>query len=983
MIDHTYPTELFQDPERSGRNLLTLQEEFLRSGSRFPIDQFDGALREQLLTSPDPGMALTNLIRFSEAVVSKASLFNDLVQYPVSLDVLIKIFGFSQYFADILVREAGLFRWLTTSDALMTSVSRPYLDAEVGRLRAMFDKPERRLEALKRVHRREMLRIGVQDLLGNADLVSVTAQLSNLADVIVGAVCEVCVQQLGEKFGNGPGVPFAVIGLGKLGGEELNYSSDIDVMFVYASEGEFRALRGPEISHHEYFVRLSEKIVQQLSQPTAGGHLYRVDARLRPESGAGPLARSVRGYLTYYESRGELWERQMLIKARAIAGDLRFGESFLHELVPFVYPRTLMVHPSGYIARIKGRIEAAVGDEANVKLMPGGIRDIEFIVQAMQLLHGGKRKTLRERNTLRALQLLAGEGLLGADDEVVLRDAYIFHRTLEHRLQTLFNTQTHVIPQDDAARTSLAKRMGIGRGMDLLARSAAHRANVRAIFDKVMATPGESGGALQSTTEGITAVLDGGLPEAALYTVLSKYGFKDTRLAARHVKSLATGSALTDRHEHDSRTRDALRLVAPRLFADIARSRIPEMTLANIALIAAAQKFPDQFYQQLQQDGFRRFLLQVCAASPRFARGLADNPLLLESFASNVAALDEEQTISLPAQGDALTFKQTQELRIGIRYLLGFADFGTLTGELTQLADDIVTSTVEDESRRAGVTEDALGVFAVGKYGTREITFDADLDLVFVSEAADPGLRSVLEKLAGRVITRLGTGSGAGRIYEIDARLRPEGKNAPLVVEAASYAAYLTSRASLWERQALTRLRAVHGAQSLMERLKTQVEAFVYGTPLPAGWIEETVAMRRRTETRSRVRRGEFIDVKLGAGGMGDVEFLVQIIQLHTRRVDLRGRRVDEVLAADDMPSLSSNDASVLITAYRSFRRLETMLRILLEAGGSVLPEGENLERLAQVLDFASGDAMMRELRGTMQRVRSIFLHTCNALSRR
>jgi glutamate-ammonia-ligase adenylyltransferase len=983
MIDREYLTDLFREPRQAGKNLLTLQEAFIRSGSRFPIEQFAESLRQQLLSSPDPGMALTNLVRFSETAVSKTTLFNDLIQYPVALEVLMKIFAFSQYFADILVREPGLFQWLTTSDVLIIPVSRQYLEAEVDRLRTTFENPDRLLEALKRIHRREMLRIGAQDLLGNADLSSLTAQLSDLADIIVSAVHEVSVQQLAQKFGGGPGMPFAVIGLGKLGGGELNYSSDIDVVFVYAKEGEFRTPGGVEVSCHEYFVRLSEKIVQNLSQATAGGHLYRVDTRLRPDSGAGPLARSARGYAAYYESRGELWERQMLMKARPIAGDLVFGSAFLRELDPFVYPRTLLQHPSEYIARIKGRIEAAVGDEANVKLMSGGIRDIEFVVQALQLLYAGKQKVLREHNTLRALAALAAAGLLTPEEASMLHEGYVFHRTLEHRLQTLFNTQTHVIPEDDAMRTSLAKRMGFGDAADLVAQSAMHRRGVRAIFDRIMATPDDGGGVKQNKGEGIIAVLEGVLPEAAVRAVLSQYGFNDVSLATRHLRTLATGSALTGLRELDSRARDALRGVAPTLFTDIAGTPVPEMTLANIVLVAAAQKFPDQFYSLLQQDGFRKFLLQVCAASPRFARGLARDPLLLESFAADAEALSEPGVLSPPAATDAIAHKQHHELRIGIRHVLGLSDFDAMTGDLTRLADGIVAAIVREESLRAALRGDALGVFALGKFGTGEITFDADLDLLFVVDTPKPAVKSMLEKVAARIVARLGAASDTGRLYEIDARLRPEGKNAPLVVDANSYLLYLSSRASLWERQSLTRLRPVIGETAFVQGLKAKVEDFVYGKPLPSGWIEETVKMRRRTESRSRVRRAEFIDIKLGPGGMGDVEFLVQIMQLHTRRTDLRGRKVSALLAADDLPWLDPQDALTLLGAYRLLRRVETHLRITLEERGSVLPERDNLERLARCLAYPDGEAMARDLDATMQRVRSIFLTTCSALSRR
>jgi len=978
MVEPDLPPGTFADPERGFRNLQRIHEDFIRSGSRYPVDQFSVAIRAQLLSSPDAGMALTNLIRFADASVSKASLFNDLVQYPIAFEVLMRVFGFSQYFSDILVREPGLFRWLTTSSALMTSLSRDELGAELHRLRETFVRPDRRLEALKRLHRREMLRIGAQDLLANADLPGITQQLSELADMIVNEVVDCAVLQLEERYGKAPGCPFAVIGLGKLGGGELNYSSDIDVMFVYGNEGEFRMPGGATTSNHEYFVRLSERIVRNLSQPTAEGHLYRVDARLRPESGSGPLARSVSGYLTYYESRGELWERQMLLKARPIAGDITFGNAFLRQLDPFVYPRSFLQHPAESIIRIKSRIEAAIGEEANVKLMRGGIRDVEFIAQALQMIHAGRERTLRERNTLRALSTLTSAGLLDADDEKVLREAYLFFRTLEHRLQTVFNTQTHVLPSDDRARSALARRTGFSRPADLMARVKQHAEGVRKIFDHVLEVPAAQTGSARSG--GIVAVLDGGLPEATVHEVLARYGFRDLRSAARHLRILTTGSAMTEVRELDSRSRDMLRTVAPQLFSEIGGTPVPDITLAAFATVVAAQKFPAQMYAAVQERGFRTFILQVCSHSPRFARGLAMNPLVLEELATNVGTLAKSLVPPGPAGEDLATYKQRQELRAAIRYLLGFSDIDGLTDDLSAIADRIVTAVMEEESV-AMKTGSQLAVFALGKFGTREITFDADLDMLFIADASHAAAKSSLERLASRVVKRLTASSATGRLYDVDARLRPEGKNAPLVIDTPGYEKYLGGRVSLWERQSLTRLRPVCGAGGVIGRVKSLVETFVYGTPLPEGWIRQAVDMRRKTEARSRVRTSEYIDVKLGAGGMLDIEFLVQLLQLSTRAPGLRGKKVREILATPDLPFLTPDARAELTDAYGTYRRIETLLRMTFEERVTILPEGERLERLARFVGHTDGAAFSRAVHETMKRVRMLFLGTTAALA--
>ncbi len=379
----------FADARRAERSLTSLHEQMIASGCGFSPADLTRALATHLEAAPDADLALSGLLRFAEATLSRAGLFNDLLQHPVLLDMLIRILGDSAFFTDILVRDPGLFRWMTASGVLTVPLKKDDIRAEVQRLSEVFPRAERRLDALRRLLRREVLRVGVQDVLNLADLRATTAQLSVLADVVIDAVLGASIGQMHQKYGIIPDEPFAVIGLGKLGGRELNYSSDVDLLFVYGADG---TTQGLSCSHHEFFIELAERLVQNLTQSTLEGHMYRVDMRLRPEAGAGALARSLQSYMVYYESRGELWERQMLLKARTVAGSQELGGRFIAALDPFVYPRSFMEHPAESISRIKGRIEATIGDVANVKLMAGGIRDIEFTVQALQLINGGRNR---------------------------------------------------------------------------------------------------------------------------------------------------------------------------------------------------------------------------------------------------------------------------------------------------------------------------------------------------------------------------------------------------------------------------------------------------------------------------------------------------------------------------------------------------------------------------------------------------------------
>lgn len=950
-----------------------VHEAFIRSGSRFELPLFEAALREWLEESPDPGMALNNLLRFAGATVSTASLFNDLLQYPLYGSLLLRLFGSSQYFADVIVREPGLFRWLTASDVMTRPATPQYLAAEVERIMDTFAKPEKRLDAMKRLHRRELLRIGAQDLLGHADLAAATLQLSVLADAIISGALRVAREQTAGRDPSFLRIPFCVIGLGKLGGNELNYSSDVDVMFVYAEDAEGRGGR----SAHAYFNMLAGRLVQNLSSVTSEGHLYRVDTRLRPESGAGPLAMAAGAMLTYYESRGELWERQMLIKARPAAGAVEFGEEFIGRLESFVYPRTLFEHPGASVARIKARIEAVIGTEANVKLMAGGIRDIEFIVQTLQLLHGGKLRAVRERGTLAAIDRLREHGLLSPGEAAELTSAYTLYRTVEHRLQTMLNTQTHTLPDQGGAFHALARRTGMESAGDLRAALDAHLAAVRKIFTQVLAVPKET------NPPALSALVDDGVDEDTAAALLAAQGFRDARRAARNVRTLTAGSAQKGMRQFDTRTRDAFRSVASPLFEDVLRTPDPDLTLASLTSVASAQPDAHLLYRQLADPRFRRFLIDICAAGPKFARGLARDPLLLETLASDPDALGGVAAAPLPPSRDLLGFKSRQELRAGIRHQLGFSGFDQLTGELSSIASFVVTSLCA-RAARVGRRRVPLAVFALGKFGTEELGFDADLDLMFV--AGTPGRGGAeehAEKAAEMLVRDLSAVSAEGHLYDVDVRLRPEGRSSPLVVDAAAYAKYLATRASLWERQSLTRLRFVAGDPTVGNYVTALAARYVYEDPLPVDWTGGIVAMRRKMETRSRTRAAGFLDVKLGPGGMADCEFIAQMIQLKSGggHPELRGLRTVPALLSPVPGALDAQEAEQCASAYAMFRRLEFLLRTGLEDKGSILPEGEPLNLLARLYDGSSGIALASRVAAAMKRVRSIFLDVAGRLA--
>jgi glutamate-ammonia-ligase adenylyltransferase len=369
--------------------------------------------------------------------------------------------------------------------------------------------------------------------------------------------------------------------------------------------------------------------------------------------------------------------------------------------------------------------------------------------------------------------------------------------------------------------------------------------------------------------------------------------------------------------------------------------------------------------------------------SPRFARGLSHSPLLLETIASDIGSLAEGMMVTLPPATELPEFKVQQELRAGIRHVLGFSTFEQLTAELSSLAEFIVSTVTAQELRRGKVRASSFAVLALGKLGTRELGFDADIDLLFVADAAAFEKGDAAEKAASGIMRRLSEVSERGRLYEVDARLRPEGRNSPLVAELGAYTKYLKERASFWERQSLTRLRFVCGREELGRKVIAAAEAFTYDAPLPGGWVKETVAMRRKMETRTKTRGPELLDVKLGPGGMADVEFLVQMIQISsgTEGRALRGKSVPEILRTASLPVISDAEKTQLLSTYLFYRETVKLMSITLEERGSVLPTGAALETLARCLIAASGDTLRNRLASSMKETRALFLEATGRMS--
>lgn len=999
-----------QRPDIAAANLARLAPD---ADSRTELERVLPTLLQALRQVPDPDLTLNNLERFGQAVLNRRFLLGLFRDHPRVLNLACTIFGSSQFLSDILVRHPQLFEWLLEPGVVRQPKRKAELTEEIESVVHGHTTAERAWAALRRYKVQQILRIGLQDLLGNQGVVGITEELSNLADAILEAAYRLCWTELLAKHGAprcaGDGgraepCPFVILGLGKLGGRELNFSSDIDLIFVYGGEGETAGVAGPDgsrhsaISNQEFFRKLGEALVKQVSHASPEGHLYRVDLRLRPEGRTGAIAASLRSCEIYYEAWGQTWERQALIKARPVAGDLALGETLLRLVAPFVYRQSLDYTALDEIRAMKERINLTVAQDRrarrNVKLGYGGIREIEFLVQGFQLLQGGKNPWVREANTLRALHRLAGQGLLADADYEALVRAYTFLRQLEHRLQIQHDRQTHTLPEEPRDLQTLARRMGYGAGegdpaAGLLADYERHTRTVRALYDSFlggMRPPEEAAAEPQEDVVRLFFTTD--LSPEALRPRLAPVGFEDVERALRNVTAIRDGQPFA----HYSReARQALARLVPALLERLAEAPDPDFALTTFERFVATVASRTTVLTVLaDRPGLLDLLVRLFGTSEFLSATLLRQPELLDALLArepaarrgrDSVARDLAQALAQAGAGvarlDALRrVKKAEELRIGLQDVLDEADVTETHRALTVVAEACLEAALglaEQELRERYGAPDPPGVaiIGMGKLGGGELGYASDLDLLFVygADGRTTGREAIshpeyFSKLADRVSKSLGSITQEGAAYRVDSRLRPGGQKGELAVSLAALDGHFARLADLWERQAYIKARPVAGDAAVGQAFLARTHAFVYEGQEEPDLAARIAAMRHRMEAE-RAGAVAKTHVKLGTGGIVDIEFLVQYLQLRHGRSDLSLRRpgsLEALAALEAARLLHPQHASTLVEAYRFLRRVENRLRIVADLSVNTLPSAPaKLEKLARRMGYHRGESPAHE----------------------
>jgi glutamate-ammonia-ligase adenylyltransferase len=965
-------------------------------------------LGEHLAHVSDPDSVLNSLERFvtaSRSPLALASLFD---RDREALPTLLQILSASHYLSELLICDPESYDLLRLTGG--QPVSRDVLVAEICSEVAMLSNEPSVMAALRRYKRRETLRIAYGDIIRKQRIETVTRQISFLAD----AICEAAIQSALRRSEARRGVPrlasgararFVVLALGKLGGIELNYSSDIDLVMLY--EGDGKTDGEHSVSNQEFFERLVRYFTKLLSETTDLGIAYRVDLRLRPDGSQGPVAITLDGALRYYDVKGRTWERQAFVKARAIAGNIDLGQQFLTQLEPWVYRRYLTRADITGIKALKRRIEQRSRHEGtdarNVKTGAGGIRDIEFVIQFLQLLNGGDLPEIRGGNTLAAIGGLEQAGCLTMQERTILEQNYEFLRNVEHRLQIMFDLQTHTLPDSDAEMRRLAVRMGYVENqeanvLDQFKRDLVTKTELnRKILDHLLH---DAFGEDSDSDPETDLVLDPSPPEQTVREVLGRYGFADVVEAHKILSTLATEkiSFLSTR-----RCRHFLASIAPRLLKAIAATPDPEGTLVNLSKVSDSLGGKGVLWELFSfNPPSLQLYVQLCASSSYLSGLLTSNPGMIDELMDSLvldrlptresleATLDDLCRGAIDVEPILQSFKHSQHLRVGVRDILNRDDIQATHRALSDIAEvclaeitrreyaQLVTKYGEPavrDGKRAG-QPCSLILLALGKLGGREPNYHSDLDIVFLYEAdgttqsKHPSRRDTtttnqhfFSQLAQRIIkvvTQLGP---HGRLYELDPRLRPTGKSGSLAVPLDEFARYFESgKAQLWERQSLCKARPIFGTDAAVTSTMQIVGRCIVEPPWSVDNVEQIRVMRHKLQETASPH-----NLKRGPGGTVDIEFIVQMLQLRHAAASpdvLVPGTLDALAELREHGYLADEAADFLSESYRFLRSVESGLRLMNTTARHDLPDDEHeTDKLAYLLGYESAQSLLDDCR--------------------
>jgi glutamate-ammonia-ligase adenylyltransferase len=857
------------------------------------------------------------------------------------------------------------------------------------------------MAALRRYKRRIALLVGLADLGGVWPIEAALRAMSHAAEVAVDGAVRFLFRQAraaGQIVGPSPATPkgYFVIGMGKLGGHELNYSSDIDVIVFYDAD---QAGLAPGVEPSAFFVRLTRELVRLLQEHTGDGYVFRTDLRLRPDPGATQVALSTDAGLTYYESFGQNWERAALIKARVIAGDIDAGVDFLRQLDPFIWRKYLDFAAIADIHAMKRRVHAHKGHGTiavaghDIKLGRGGIRDIEFFAQTQQLIAGGRHPELRLRGTIETLQALARGDWIEAKAAEDLTQAYLFLRRVENRLQMIGDQQTHTLPDEPGDLRRVAALSGFADADAfadaLLVELAKVETHYGALFEKLPPLPEAAPSIVLPSDEGDPAAL----------AALEKLGFRNPEQAIAAVRAWQSGRYAATR---SARARERLSEFLPSLLDTFGHTAEPDLALATFDKVMAEMPAGVQLFSLLAANpSLLRLVADIMGTAPRLASILARRPRLLDAvldpgFFGAVPTPMKRKELVVRALAQASDYQDAldrarivgreQGFLIGVRVISGTVSASQAGAAYAALAETLIEALAgrveaELERQHGHMPGGQAAVVAMGKLGGREMTAASDLDLITVYDFDGEGAQSEgVKSLSGsqyymrftqRLIAALSAQTAEGSLYQVDMRLRPSGSQGPVATSLASFVDYQRNSAWTWEHLALSRARVVSGPPQLRQIIERTISEVLRRPRDRAQVAADVRLMRDKIEEEKGT--GYIWDLKHVRGGLIDIEFLTQFLQIvnaNDRPEVLDQSTVGALNKLLEARVLDPGDAEILIPAATLYHTLTQCLRLCLDK--PFVPDEapralkDLLARASDMPDFPTLEAMLKDTLGAV-----------------
>ena len=864
---------------------------------------------------------------------------------------------FSRYVAFINRTQPDLVREATSLDDL-TRITDFYLSTDSVDEQKM-------LRNIRLARHATMTRCVHEELRGTISIIESMKLLSTFAETILSHVTKFYENELEPTFGHpvaedGERVKLNIVAMGKLGGSELNFSSDIDLIFLYPKSG--NTTGNQRISNHEYFLKLSQKIIQALTLHTENGFVFRVDTRLRPYGIDGPLAMSFDMLEEYFYSQGRPWERFAWAKARSVYGQqIDLLTKMVNNFVYRSYVDYVVIDNLRQLHRmIRERVKKK-GLESDIKLGAGGIREIEFIAQVSQLIHGGQDRTLRSTSTVETLKLLEQKNILKTSEVSALLEAYFFLRMIEHRIQYLDDQQTHKIPKDKDDQLKIAKSLNFDNWESLSATLNEHLAFVHKTFINIF----EDSSADRFSDRLNTQLID--LNKEQLLDQISTYIWNEYPNTSENIFSFVSTSKF---RRLPAVCQEKLDLLIPSLLKIIPHNSEYEKYISRLLTILDSIAWRETYLSLLiEYPSTRDQLIKILQSGQWATNYLARYPgnleqliVSVEELSASALMLDEVparaiQTDEIEEAIDIIhRYKQKEIFKSLLMDLFEIIDLRKLSDRLSAVADQVVTSTLELAIKTLGIEKEAckLAVVGMGKLGSREIGYESDLDLIFLYEPVNPDDSLMYSRIVQKVNALINSASGHGTLFKTDLRLRPFGQSGLLVSSLESFQNYQQNQAKTWEHQALTRGRGICGDKMVLGQFES-IRGQVMKTQRERSILSQSILDMRRLMDSEFPPKPNVFDLKRDAGGIIDIEFIVQfIVLLHANKYPELSENIGNIalLTIAANKNLISQDAATAVSeAYYDYRKLQHAQR-LQGVQRVVVPDGDLLSHRKNVISL-------------------------------